>query len=309
VVKQEEWEAKNARAGRNEPKRSLLRFLYAMVDLGTRPYILLSGKKRTVLREETRSLFHGRFDQRKIDEIVFDSMRLYLKRQAENALFGRLTKDNLETMTTVEGLSHIDRAIGRGRGVILLLAHFGSFLLPLPVLGFRGYNVNQITGKVLSRNAVTDIIWQWRKREADRLPIKFIGVANFLRPVYDALKKGEIVAIAFDGREGKRWIPVRFVERIALFSPGPMNLALKTGAAIIPTFVVRQPNDSHRIIFMDEFEMTRSKDEAETLEINTKRYAALLEDFVIRYPSHFGATLIDARLNAERGLTTPLFKD
>lgn len=300
---------KNVRSERSAPGGSPLHFLYALADRCARLYLLLSRRKSKVLREETQALFRGRLDQGQIEEIVRDSARLYLKRQAENALFGRLTSDKLAGMTTVEGLPHVDRAVGKGRGVILLLAHFGSFLLPLPALGFRGYAVNQITGKVLNRKGVTGLIWRWRKREADRLPIKFIGVANFLRPVYDALKKGEIVAIAFDGREGKRWVPVRFIERTALFSPGPMNLALKTGAAIIPTFVVRRPDDGHRIIFMDEFEITRSKDEAETLEINTKRYAAILEDFVLRYPGHFGATLIDARLNFERGLMAPLFKD
>ncbi len=300
---------KEAAAEPSGSGRSILPLLYALMNLGTTPYYLLSGAKRRILREETELLFGSRLGRDEKEQIARESVRMYLKRQAENLLFGRLTRSMLDRMTVIEGLEHIDRALGRGRGVILLLNHFGSFLLPLPVLGFKGDRVNQVTGKVLSRNTLADLIWRLRKREADRLPIQFIGVASFLRPVYDALRKGEIVAIAFDGREGKRWIPVKFIERTALFSPGPMNLARKTGAAIIPTFVVRRPDDRHRIIFMKEFDLTQTSDAEEALTIDTKRYAAILEDYVLRHPDHFGATLLDARRNAERGVIAPLFEE
>ncbi|MBI5238705.1 MAG: lysophospholipid acyltransferase family protein [Deltaproteobacteria bacterium] len=286
-----------------------LKLLYPLMDMLALPYCLLLGRKRKVLKEEMERLFKGRFGNREIALMVKDSFRLYLKRQVENLFFGRFGEECLEDLTSVEGLENIEGAVKKGQGVILLLSHFGSFLIPLPLLGFRGFKVNQITGRVLSSGAVSKMIWKWRKWEADRLPIQFIGVAGFLRPVYDALKRGEIVAVAFDGREGKKWVPVRFIERTALFSPGPFNLALKTGAAIIPMFAIRQPDNRHRIIFMEEFELTNTGDINGTLTLNTKKYAEMLEKYVLMYPSHFGATLLDIRLNAENGLAQPLFRE
>lgn len=286
-----------------------LGLLYPMMDYLAAVYPLAARRKSRVMREELEALLAGRLGDRQMSKVVRDGFSLYLKRQMENLFFGRLTQESLADLVEVEGIANLEAAVAKGKGVILLLSHFGSFLMPLPLLGFMGFKVNQITGRVLSRGALSRALWSIRKREADRLPIQFIGVGNFLRPVYDALKRGEIVAVAFDGREGKKWVSASFLTRTALFSPGPFNLAAKTGAAIVPMFAVRQPDNRHRIIFMEEFALSRAADPDEALAEDTRRYAAMLASFVERHPAHFGATLVDIRLNAENGLMSPLWEN
>lgn len=231
------------------------------------------------------------------------TMRLF-----ETAFFGALDRRSTETIARAEGIEHVDAALARGQGVILLLSHFGSFLLPLPFLGFRGYTVNQITGKQVHHSLLAERIWLWRKREADRLPVKFRQVDRLLRPVYQALRDNEIVVIAFDGRDSTHWALVDFFERRARFSTGPFELARRTGAAIVPTFVVREPGGRHRIEFLEELKLSTATPNGEALREDVDEFARLFSSYVAYYPCHFGMVLYNLR-RAPQNSATALFQD
>lgn len=241
-------------------------------------------------------------DEAKRTRIIQTAKRCFENHYArilETCFFGRLSKEIISEMIRVQGMEHISEAMLRGHGVIILLAHFGSFLLPLPYLGYAGYPVNQLTGKQRHRSVIDERIWVWRKRDADRLPIKYIQAEEFLRPMLNALKNNEILSIAFDGRDGTNWTTVDFLGRKALFSSGPFRLARKTGAVIIPTFVVRNDDDTHSIVFEKAFHLPQGKmsDVKKAAESDTKRYAGFFSDYVKRYPCHFGMTLVKHHLH------------
>lgn len=271
-------------------------------------YYLNRGRHR-ITKEELTLLFGNRLDTVKIMDITKRSFENYYMRQLETFFFGSLDMHTLNKMIHAEGIKNLDNALLKGRGVILLLSHFGSFLLPLPFLGYMGYKVNQVTGIQKHASLPAKRIWAWRKREAERLPVKFIQVDRFLRPVYKALKNNEIVAIAFDGRDSSKWVVADFLERKALFSSGPFELAIKTGAAIVPTFIVRQRDSTHKLIFESPFELTKDGDAEKALSINTKRYTKIFSDYVAKYPCHFGMILYRFKEAQKLGIAKPFFAE
>ncbi len=230
------------------------------------------------------------------EKIVKRTFSRHYSRHLETLFLGALNKDRLDGLVYASGLEHIEKAISQGNGVILLLSHFGSFLLPLPYLGFRGYNVCQITGRQnheaiindrIWPRVVNEEIWRWRKKEADKLPVNFIEVGTFLRPVYKALNDNCIVAIAFDGRESSKWENVGFLGGSEHFSPGPFELARRTGAVIIPTFVVKETHKRHKIIFEKQFEMSSNTLIEKANHIDTAGYAHKLGEYIKKWPCHF----------------------
>jgi len=52
---------------------------------------------------------------------------------------------------------------------------------------------------------------------------------------------------------------VDFFGRKAATATGPVILAMRTGAAILPCFIIRQPDDTHKIIFEPPFELEEGK--------------------------------------------------
>jgi len=251
-----------------------------------------TGKK--LLEKELRWMLPDEAKQARIIRTSKRCFENHYARLLETCFFGRLSKEKLGEMIRVRGLEYISEAMSNGHGAIILLAHFGSFLLPLPYLGYAGYPVNQLTGKQRHRSVIDERIWVWRKRDADRLPIKYIQAEEFLRPMLNALRNNEILSIAFDGRDGANWTTVDFLGRKAQFSSGPFRLARKTGAVIIPTFVVRNDDDTHSIIFERPFDLSQEgfSDVKKAAESDTKKYAEFFSDYVKRYPCHFGMTLV-----------------
>ena len=125
---------------------------------------------------------------------------------------------------------------------------------------------------------------------------------RFLRPILNALKNNEILCIAFDGRDGTKWEPVDFLGRKAMLSTGPFSLARKTGATIIPTFVIRDADDTHTLIFETAFDMPKAErqDMEKASASDTCRYAEFFSNYVYKYPCHFGMTLLKHRFQASK---------
>jgi KDO2-lipid IV(A) lauroyltransferase len=134
-------------------------------------------------------------------------------------------------------------------------------------------------------------------------------VEKFLRPIYNALKKNEIVAIAFDGREGSKWIVTSFYQRKALFSTGPFELARRTGAIIIPTFIIRKKRHTHKLIFEMPLTLSENSDIEKALSEDTIRFAELLTYYIDKYPCHFGWLLFKIRKLQKAGIKYNLFQD
>lgn len=251
----------------------------------------LRGHRRQEVRRELAVRLGNRLGNAAIDALTRKSFINYYQRHAETIFFGALDRKRVDSLVQALGVEHIDQALADGKGVIVLLSHFGSFLLPLPFLGFRGYRVNQIAGQQIHTSLVNERIWRWRKKEADRLPISFIQVDRFLRPIYRALRQNEVVAIAFDGRSSRKWVEVPFFEGRERFSPGPFEMARRTGATIIPTFVIRKQGHRHCIVFEPPFALDNAADPERAVARDTENFARLFARYVEAHPDHFGMLL------------------
>jgi lauroyl/myristoyl acyltransferase len=263
-------------------------FMNALGGLIGDSMYLLDRQKREITKAELTTLLGSRLKE-SIEDVTRKSFQNYYKRLTEMIFFGALTKRRVERIIRAEGLENLDRALSKGKGAILLLSHFGSFLLPLPFLGFKGYKVNQITGKQIHSSLLAERGWVWRKKEADKLPIMFLQANTFFRPVYKALNNNEILVIAFDGRDSSRWVTTDFLQRKARFSPGPFELARRTGAEILPTFTIREKRGFHKLI------------------LKPRTFSELFASYIARYPCHFGMVLYKLRQMKEAGMGAPFF--
>jgi len=272
-------------------------------------FFFLKKKKRSMAAEEISFLFNDTLSRQKVKQITKKSFRNYYKRQVETFFFGGLTLPLTREIIKAEGLGNLDTALSRGKGVILLLSHFGSFLLPLPYLGFKGYPINQVTGKQHHGSLFSQSLWKWRQREADRLPVNYFQADKFLRPVYKALKNNEIVAIAFDGRDGSAYQEIQLLDRKAIISPGPLTLALKTGAAIVPVFVVRQKDDTQKMFIEKPFDMHCNGFSETTLAKSMNWFAKIFSGYLAAYPCHYGMILQIMRSDSSRGKAKPFFSN
>lgn len=198
------------------------------------------------------------------------------------ALYAR--PEEIRSMVQMEGEEHLERALARGRGVIALSAHLGSFTLIGARLSAAGYPFSVVVKQPADRRFAA-LMDSYRERVGIRtIPAKprREAVGQILR----ALRRNEtVLLIADEFKAGK--IEISFLGRSAPAPRGPVTLALRTGAAIVPMFVVRDGDGGLRLRILPEVELLRCPDPAREIAANVVRVSARLEEMIRRYPDQW----------------------
>lgn len=172
------------------------------------------------------------------------SMRNYFKYLIEFLELSRLSSaDHVIASMKIHGLEHLHSALARGKGVILASAHFGT----IEVGGLRLADFTDFHAVYDSfRPEYLDHLIQRKRREKG---INLIPATN-VREMLRVLRRGGTVTLLFDRPvDVDRGVPVTFFGRRTAVPGGPAVLAMKTGATILPVFMLRQPDKSFESVF------------------------------------------------------------
>jgi len=246
----------------------------------------------------------GPCDASAVRRIAQKACRLYVKRQLEDLFASNIDAAFVQKRVSIRGRAQLNQALKKGKGGIILVSHFGSFRMILPALAFNGYEVNQLVGnpELKHHRKVDRFLFDHLVKEYEVLPVKFVRMDLSIRPAFKALKNNELVVIAFDGREGNDWVKVPFLGGTGKLSSGVVRLAAMTGAPLLPTVIVRRPDDRHEIIIDSSFEIAQNSSRQRMIEVNTLRYVKILEKHIRKYPCHFAMTVKVHQERYEKGI-------
>lgn len=239
------------------PVRAGLLVLRTMGDLH---HALAKGRRAQLLENLARIIDpaadpHGRRARAAVREYFrnhyIDRLFIFIFPKLDAKAIGRLVE--------VSGLEHLDRALARGRGAILVHGHFGPVHLPLVLLARLGYRMRQIglpSDEGLSWIG-KNVAFRLRLRYEGLLPAAIIHAESFLRPAFSWLKENGILMTTGDGsgteRRVGRHLSCPFFKQRALFPLGPFLLAGKTGATILPLFIAPGARQGYRVVIEAPF--------------------------------------------------------
>ncbi len=103
----------------------------------------------------------------------------------------------------------------------------------------------------------------------------------------DHLREGKIVAILADQNAGKDGLRLPFFGRDCSVAKAPAVLARKTGAALIPAFLVREKDGTFTNHTLPEIPIIKTDDVAADIETVTRAWLQVQEDFIRRYPEQY----------------------
>jgi KDO2-lipid IV(A) lauroyltransferase len=158
--------------------------------------------------------------------------------------YTRLSEAKVRRMMTVEGRGRLDEAVAAGNGVILVTAHLGNWEIGGAAVAALGYPINAVV--LPQSNMKTNELFQ-RFRTKRGMTVMPLGHAA--RDTMRALRRGEIVAVLADRDYSRHSTPMRFFGQDAGLPNGPARLHVKTGAPILPAFLLRRPDDSFVLRF------------------------------------------------------------
>lgn len=189
----------------------------------------------------------------------------------------------LNALITMEGRGHLDKAAKQGKGNLILTAHFGNWELLGIALAASGYPLN-VVARPMDNPLIEEILLSLRSKTGARVIPKKGGVREILR----RLKKGEGVGMLIDQNTSRHeGMFVDFFGHPASTNRGPALIAMKSGAPVIPIFIIREGKSRHRIVFMEEVVLYRSRNIEKDILANTEKFTKIIESNIRKYPEQW----------------------
>ncbi len=199
----------------------------------------------------------------------------------EFSAFAHMTKAELLSLVTVEGLESFDRVRAEGKGGVLVSGHLGNWELIPAVLTALDRPVHGLIGRQ-SNTRVNDVMNDLRRRQNIPLITKELA----LKKVLQVLRAGEFVVLLADQNQRKGGVFVDFLGRPASTVRGPALFAIRSGAPIVPTFVARE-GTRHRLIVEPAIYPMPAGDEEEVVRDLTQRYTDRLAAHIKARPQEY----------------------
>jgi len=192
-----------------------------------------------------------------------------------------VSKEKLAQRVKLEGLENLEDALKYKKGVVLFTAHIGNFEWGAARLAVAGYD---IWGTSLVRGySKLDRFFE-KRRKLKGLNTLYI---NKMLAVFRLLKKNAIVALPTDWDPMGKAKPIDFFDRRARIPRGSIELALKSGAPLIASFIYRDRKYTHHQVLTPVIELERDGDFDRLVEINTGKMIKVLEKYITKHIDHW----------------------
>ena len=196
-----------------------------------------------------------------------------------------LTPSLARELVRREGFEHLDAALARGRGAIIVTAHLGNFDLLACSQALLGIPLAVIF-KDISWRPAREFYAAVRRRTG----IHFIAPRRSKEEIRAALARNEVVAFTVDQHMARhRAIVCEFFGQLAATSPAPARFAFETGATILTGHVERAAEPGSHVATIDPpFVLEAPYDGLEdNIRHNTERLNRVIEGWIRAAPEQW----------------------
>jgi KDO2-lipid IV(A) lauroyltransferase len=203
---------------------------------------------------------------------------------AEVCRFPKYSRDNVEQVVVYDGLENYLQAHARGKGVLFLTAHFGGWELSAFTHSLHGHWMHVVV-RAMDNVYLDRLIRNYRSMHGNRVVEK----DDFVRGLLAAMKAGEVVGILMDtNMTPPQGIFVDFFGIPACTASGLARIALRTDAAVVPTFTIWDTElKKYRLRFDPAVDLVRTGDLEADIQANTQRFTSIIEEYVRKYPEQW----------------------
>jgi len=193
-----------------------------------------------------------------------------------------VTRDQLLGLIDRSGLEHLDAALARGHGAIVITGHLGNFELAglgLATLGYRCHTVMESIAPELDR-----LFARYRSATGSTVAPLEQGADASRR----ALEEKDVLVLVADRAVKSRSIPVRFAGGRRALPSGPAARAIAAGAPIVIGYVVLNPSTGgRRYLGVVRPEIPTDGLTAADIPRLVQEIADQLSEVVMRYPDQW----------------------
>ncbi len=257
-------------------------FISAFGALGGR-LVYLFSKRRRVAYADLKSAFGDQLTEKKRWKIARTHFAHLGRTAVEIMRFPFLDKKYIDRYITIRNPERFFSLVAEDKGVVLLTGHVGNWELLQIVSGIFGKPIH-VLARTQKYNRVNNILNELRQSHGSIAIRRGIGVRDLLR----GLRRKELIGVVGDRDAGKNeGVIVSLFGRKTTFPTGAFELAKRTGAPVLPCFILRRKGVHHEIYVGEPIRCAAEPYEPSDLKPFVEKFVRHLEDFIRQEPSQW----------------------
>ncbi len=259
--------------------------IYSLGELLSDLYYIGSGKNRKLALRNLELALGSQLSKAGLKVIIRESCRIMGRAILDTICYKNLSDEQIREFIAIEGLENLEKASKKGKGIIIVSAHMGSFTLIGYRLMLEGYKASYVARHM--RDKKLEHILMNLSRNTGQKIIFSEPIVTFYRRGMRVLSRNEALILEVDQNFGREGVPVNFFGRQAMVASGPLVLAMRTKAVILPIFITSETVNRHVIKIEPPVELNFSGNHETDIRNNLQKIINVIEGYIRRYPGQW----------------------
>jgi KDO2-lipid IV(A) lauroyltransferase len=238
-------------------------------------------KDRRAVWENLKAIFPEKSD-REIRRIRIRMFRNFAKYLADFFRFQEIDREYIKKNIHIENVHYFAEALSKGKGVVVLTAHLGNWELGGIVIALLGYPFWVVA--LPHKDKKVNEFFNFQRESKG---VKVIQLGKAVRASLNILKQNGMVALAGDRDFTAKGVVLDFFGKPTFLPEGPAAFSLRTGAPILPGFMLRNPDDSFTLSMEKPIEFNPTQDKEKDIKNIITQYKTLIENYIRKYPNQW----------------------
>lgn len=237
---------------------------------------------RLAVRENLRVIQPG-LEGKALDRAVKQTYYHFSLYLAEFFRMSRMDRSWFNENVTIEGIENVVNALKKGKGVVVVSAHYSNWELGLAYLAMCGYPAYGVIAP--HRNKKVNELFVTPRLNAG---VGLVFTTNAREEGYEVLRKNGILCLLGDRVTTKGGVETEFFGHTTMLPKGPAKFALGAQAPLVTASIIRHPKNTFTLGFDEPIETEGMPDNDESVGRLMALYIKRLEEYVRRDPVQYG---------------------
>lgn len=193
-----------------------------------------------------------------------------------------MSRDDINKIVTVDGIENLQKAYAKGKGVILLTAHFGNWELLGAWTAQNGFPL-KVVGKELFDPNFDKLIVTIRNEAG----YGNISRGNGTKEIIRTLARGQGIGMLIDQDTNVQGVYVNFFGHPAHTASAPFRLAKKYDTPLIPIFACLRSDLTYHIKCLEPIALAHSTNEDQDMVDTIQKCSDIIEQTIRQHPGQW----------------------
>lgn len=238
-------------------------------------------KHKAIVYANIKTAFSTKLSPQELNNLVKEFYRSFGRNIIEMLFIPLVDKAYIDKYITLQGQQNIFEGFKKGKGVIFVTVHAGSWEFSNIICANLGFVFNLFI-REQRYPRLNELLNSYRSQKG----CKLIQRKSNMRQLIMTLRSNQAIGMTAD-QGGKSGTLVKFIGKYASMPSGAIRLALKYDARIIPTFYTRINGPYIKVFIEPPLEIKKTGNPKKDINDNLQALVRVFEKYISRYPREY----------------------